>query len=382
MYEFDIFNTENYFSDYARNKYEQLYNEIRNQPEDYILNVDETKYFDYLLEKYESDLITFYFDKGSIDSTNNILTYYLPFEGNKEILKFRPNHYSFTVTVFINENCVCFNIPYTDAEMIRNYKDQQERKIKNQYKNLEKEIKEYNSSLPIRISNIFKEYKTEIIKHRNDLKSLGIPLRNKNESQTYAVPIFKKNKPLPFKHKPNENELEPIITPEDYNEILKIIYNYGKSLERLPSTYTDKNEEELRDEFISTLTPILNESVTGETYNKKGKTDILIRHENTNIFIAECKFWRGIKSYCAAIDQLLSYLTWRDTKTALVIFVDNKKIDPVLEQIKMKTKKHNNYLKEHESSEESWFNYTFHLNGDKSRKIKLAVLIFHMPADT
>ena len=44
MYEFDIFNTENYFSDYARNKYEQLYNEIRNQPEDYILNVDETKY--------------------------------------------------------------------------------------------------------------------------------------------------------------------------------------------------------------------------------------------------------------------------------------------------------------------------------------------------
>ena len=30
MYEFDIFNTENYFSDYARNKYEQLYNEIRN----------------------------------------------------------------------------------------------------------------------------------------------------------------------------------------------------------------------------------------------------------------------------------------------------------------------------------------------------------------
>ena len=69
MYEFDIFNTENYFSDYARNKYEQLYNEIRNQPEDYILNVDETKYFDYLLEKYESDLITFYFDKGSIQNS-------------------------------------------------------------------------------------------------------------------------------------------------------------------------------------------------------------------------------------------------------------------------------------------------------------------------
>ena len=28
MYKFDIFNTENYFSDYERNKYEQLYKQV------------------------------------------------------------------------------------------------------------------------------------------------------------------------------------------------------------------------------------------------------------------------------------------------------------------------------------------------------------------
>lgn len=41
-----------------------------------------------------------------------------------------------------------------------------------------------------------------------------------------------------------------------------------------------------------------------ETFNSSGKTDILIRVENRNIFIAECKFWRGPKSFGEAIEQL------------------------------------------------------------------------------
>ena len=274
MYNFDIFNTNNYFSDYARNKYDQLYKEIRKQDEDFILNIDETEYSSQLLKKYECNPITIHFDKGSMDPTDN--TYYLPFEGNKELLKFRPNHYSFTTTVFIKENCVCFNIPYRD-ERIKNYIDEQEKKIKKQYKNLEKEINDYNSSLPLRISNIFKECKNEIINRRKDLESLGIPLRN-NKSQTYTVPIFKKDKPSPLKYKLSENKLEPTVSQEDYNTILEIIYDKGREFERLHSTYNNKDEEELRDEIISTLAPLLKESVNGETYNKKGKTDILIRH--------------------------------------------------------------------------------------------------------
>ncbi len=89
-----------------------------------------------------------------------------------------------------------------------------------------------------------------------------------------------------------------------------------------------------------------------------------------------------IKSYFAAIDQLLNYLTWSDSKTALILFVDNKEIIPVIEQIKNETKNHENFVKKDETKSESWLNYPFHLNGDKSRKLKLAVLIFHIPVDT
>ena len=60
-------------------------------------------------------------------------------------------------------------------------------------------------------------------------------------------------------------------------------------------------------------------NTTGETFNKAGKTDILVRHEGTNVFVGECKFWKGIKAFRDTIDQILGYLTWRDSKAAIIV---------------------------------------------------------------
>ncbi len=103
-----------------------------------------------------------------------------------------------------------------------------------------------------------------------------------------------------------------------YQEILKTIHETGKVFERLPSTYAGKDEESLRDHLILQLEPRFEYSSTGETFNKSGKTDILIRHQKSNIFVAECKFWGGAKKHFETIDQILSYLTWRDSKTAWI----------------------------------------------------------------
>jgi hypothetical protein len=50
----------------------------------------------------------------------------------------------------------------------------------------------------------------------------------------------------------------------------------------------------------------------------------LTLQKTQNIFIAECKFWRGAKAFNEAIDQLLNYLSWRDTKCALLVFNKTK----------------------------------------------------------
>ncbi len=36
---------------------------------------------------------------------------------------------------------------------------------------------------------------------------------------------------------------------------------------------------------------------TGETFNKSGKTDILVRDGDRNVFVAECKWWELVPTW-------------------------------------------------------------------------------------
>lgn len=87
----------------------------------------------------------------------------------------------------------------------------------------------------------------------------------------------------------------PTLLSQAYNQILQLMHDVGKEFERLPSLYSGEEEEHLRDHFLRMLEPNFEGSATGETFNKTGKTDILLRHEGLNVFIAECKFWKGKK---------------------------------------------------------------------------------------
>ena len=90
------------------------------------------------------------------------------------------------------------------------------------------------------------------------------------------------------------------------------------------------DEEALRSHFLVQLNGHYEGQATGETFNYEGKTDILVRVDGRNIFIAECKYWGGSKKLFETIDQLLGYATWRDTKVALIIFNRNKNLSAVL----------------------------------------------------
>ena len=72
---------------------------------------------------------------------------------------------------------------------------------------------------------------------------------------------------------------------------------------------------------------------SGETFDFEGKTDMMIRCEGRNVFVAECKFWEGPASLMRALDQFLGYLAWRDAKAALLVFNWNKDFSSVLEKI-------------------------------------------------
>jgi hypothetical protein len=94
----------------------------------------------------------------------------------------------------------------------------------------------------------------------------------------------------------------------------------GRTFETTPKTYSKHDEEELRDILLAHLNGFFEGGATGEAFRRTGKTDIRIEDKERSAFVAECKVWSGAGEIAKALEQLLGYLTWRDSKAALVIF--------------------------------------------------------------
>ena len=171
------------------------------------------------------------------------------------------------------------------------------------------------------------------------------------------------------------------INDDIYKDILKHIYSLCKEYERHESIYKGKHEEDLRDLIVPSLNSVFfGTNSSAETFNRKGKTDIITKApDNSNVFIAECKVWHGEKMLSEAIDQLLGYVTWRDTRTALILFVENSGIKDVIEKAKSTINKHVCCVGYKGQTEESSFSYIFHTKGDSQSQIALELMIFHYP---
>lgn len=94
---------------------------------------------------------------------------------------------------------------------------------------------------------------------------------------------------------------------------------------------------------------------SAETFNFGGKTDIVLRFAGRNLFVAECKFWKGAASLRAAVDQLLGYATWRDTKLALLVFNRGRKLSSVLARVMPTLRSHPQFLREESGSSDTRF---------------------------
>lgn len=212
------------------------------------------------------------------------------------------------------------------------------------------------------------------------LAGLGIKIKEKpDDARTFVPPNVKQ------KIKPQLPPMRPALPPEPtldkdiYQNILGLIRGAGRSIEQSSSRTRSLDEETLRDMFLVPLNAHFG-NATGEAFNVTGKTDILIRHESGNIFVAEFKIWGGEKRFLATIDQLLSYLSWRDTKTAIVMFNRNSGFSGVVAKMRELVKTHPNYVSGPVKLDETSDSYTFSLPQDKDRQITVSLLAFDLGA--
>lgn len=234
----------------------------------------------------------------------------------------------------------------------------------------------FNERLPQEIKKIFERVKAEKEKEHRVLVELGVV---NLPSAAFEVPVVKKIVPTPCLI---ENKTVAYHINDDvYKEILKHIYRLCKEYERHESIYKGKHEEDLRDLLVPSLNSVfIGTNSAAETFNRKGKTDIITKApDNSNVFIAECKIWHGEKLFLEAINQLLDYVTWRDTRTALILFVKNSGVIDVIEKAKSTITQHACYAGYKDQTGESSFSYIFHTKDDSQSHIALELMIFHFP---
>jgi hypothetical protein len=212
--------------------------------------------------------------------------------------------------------------------------------------------------------------------------SLPFKIKVRSGPQTYVAPVTRKKIITTPPATSTPYQPEPALDETNYEAILDIIQSMALVMERSPSAFLTMGEENLRQHFLVQLNGHFEGAASGETFNYSGKTDILIRVKDRNIFIAECKFWGGEKAFLETIDQLLGYLSWRDTKAAVIMFSTNRDFSGVLQTIQDAVLKHPHLKRTLPKRSETSFRYLFGNPSDHNRELQLTVLAFNIPSET
>jgi hypothetical protein len=307
----------------------------------------------------------------------------VPFEGDAAFFEIQPQTYSLSPPrAEIKKGELLLTYVRTDqnAEAIKGEYQRTVSSIKGYLRSLSESAAQFNGQLEGLVASQVKARKDRLLADAGMTAALGLPMKKREGvPTTYAVPVTRRTPKIDQIKVEGAFKPEPALSDEDYEEILRIIKNMVQVMELSPHAFHGMGEEDLRSHFLVQLNGAFKGQATGETFNFQGKTDILIRVDGRNVFIAECKFWKGEKVFLATIDQLLSYLSWRDTKVAVLVFNRNAGFSAVLAKIAEVVPKHPNFKRDLGKSGESTFRYIFSQPNDENRELTLTVMAFDIP---
>ncbi len=398
--------------DVLENQKQKIKQKIRSLEPNYVLNTSEEDLLKWLVKEFtlnvpaidESGIHLDYGEKQldiSRDPTRMIfdhdkpfyvagtqVTFIVPFTGDGGFFDVQPQNFTWSgagsrASVVNTE----IHFTYADANLVgervkREFQSEMQL-LKQNLQNLKAAVERHNGELEQEIRQQVRERKDKLLRDAQMVASIGFPIKRRDGvPTTYAVPVQRRT---PKIERPPASagvfQPEPVVAMEEYESILGIIRNMVRVMEQSPKAFETMGEEDLRTHFLVQLNGQYEGRATGETFNFQGKTDILIRAEGRNVFVAECKFWRGEKQFLETVDQLLSYLSWRDTKAVVLIFNRNVNFSEVLKKIAESTPKHKCYKRTMSNPDESSFRYVFHQPNDVNRELILTVLAFDVPTE-
>ena len=313
----------------------------------------------------------------------------IPYEGDPQLWRLRPSTYSVSGWPEINvqSDRVILTITFPDDSVdqagLKRRIDSEIESLQKAVGTIQSDVERHNESIPTQIANAIDKRRQIAQATSKAVAGLGIPIKRRNETPAFTIPTKRRKPNIQRPTVPKEKySAEPVLSDDEYEYILRILQSMSLVIERNPNNFASLDEETIRDHFLIQLNGHYEGGATGETFNASGKTDILIRYDDRNVFIAECKFWKGQKSYMDAIDQLLGYLSWRDSKCALLIFNKTKDSTAVREKMHEVMSSRPEHRKTNKHDLEGDSRYIFVKQDDPGRDLIITTLLFDFPSSS
>ena len=313
------------------------------------------------------------------------VSFFVPFDGEEDCFKFQPASRIVSPPSGLvrgRELVLTYTRLDHDAVAVRSQFERELAEIKSNLQWMARDLIPFNNSIREKAKNRINARREKLLKDEGLAAGLGYRLRPRQDApQPYVAPsVRRKTTPSQPPASAARFVPEPTLDMQEYEHVLSVVSNMVAVMERSPKAFRGMEEEDLRQHFLVQLNGQYEGHATGETFNFEGKTDILIRVERKNIFIAECMFWRGPESLKKKIDQLLGYTSWRDMKTAVLVFNRDRNFSAVLAKIPEIVESHPNFKRQLPHASETASRFILHHRDDKNRELILTVLAFEVPA--
>ncbi len=338
------------------------------------------------IRKYLDPFFRTMYEKEYVDVDGIIASFYYPYYGEDDLFKCRASTFSLGVypEITLHKGYLIIKAERALNEMNgEGAKDKLLSAIKNDLDDIKQglgyvnsDVTAFNNGLKKYISESLSTRKSKVQSFYNIAQMFEVPIEKKEYAQKH-VPLERKIVPIAHKY---DSESYYNVSDSDYKDVLGSLKHTLSTYERTPESYKSMQEEDLRNTLLATLNATYKGAATGETFRRKGKTDICIEQANRAAFVAECKIWKGAKVLTDAVAQLDGYLTWRDCKTALIVFVRQKDFIKVLEKAKdaLINLENMRSLKELDKNE---FECVYISDSHPGQLVKMRVMLFDLSYD-
>lgn len=246
---------------------EKIVAEIQGKNKEYILGVDEDEFTNYLIDKYSLERLQVDFENEIIEEPTiskewledrmyrekyqtDVYTFTIKyrFVGSSVLFKVRPDTWTMTSTeIYLNEQeqmvSFGFKLYKKDPAEFTNAKNDFHRRAFTNLNGANLIADNWNNGLPSTVKTAFERQKTKYQSENDFFTAINVKV-NQNTSSVFSAPTVKKKIiPQPTVSKQKEFSSEPMMSKEMYDDILKVIYDSGKNMEKKPALYKTRTKK-------------------------------------------------------------------------------------------------------------------------------------------